>query len=110
MSFHRETAVKRTRRARKCDWCWFRIEKGDPSVSTSGVYDGGFYTGRYHPGCHAAIRLYYETHNCWGDEMPEERMERGGIRFVADIPEEEITPPTSSTPAHTEDASPPHTD
>jgi hypothetical protein len=80
MSFHRETHVKKTRRSRPCHWCWETIEKGDPSVSTAGVCEGDLYQGRFHPECHAAIYRYYEINNCWGDEMPEDTMNRGGIR------------------------------
>jgi len=66
MSFHNETHVKKTRRARRCDWCAERIEKGEPSVSTSGIFEGDFYQGRYHPECSAAITRYYTVNKCWG--------------------------------------------
>lgn len=79
MSFHNETHVKKTRRARRCDWCDERIEKGDPSVSTSGIFEGDFYQGRYHPECAAAITIYYTVNQCWGEEMPDWTMNRGGI-------------------------------
>lgn len=89
MSFHSETLVKRTRRTRKCDWCWQHIQKGDPSVATSGIFEGDFYQGRYHPECNAAALRWYQHHQCWGESMPEERMERGGIRDVDDIPKDD---------------------
>ena len=87
MSFHNETIVKKTRRAKRCNWCSERIGKGDPSVVTSGVYEGNFYQGRYHPECSAAITRYYTENECWGEEMPEWQMNRGGI-LEAGEPEE----------------------
>ena len=91
MSFHNETHVKKTRRARRCDWCAERIEKGDPSVSTSGIFEGDFYQGRYHPECSAAITRYYTVNKCWGEEMPDWTMNRGGIEEAGE-PESEIPP------------------
>ena len=79
MSFYRETNVKNTRRARSCDWCCELIEKGSPSVATSGLFEGDFFSARYHPECRAAITRYYNKHNCWGEGMPDEPKNRGGI-------------------------------
>lgn len=79
MSFHNETHVKKTRTPRRCHWCFEFINKGDPSVSTSGVFDGDFYQGRYHPECASAVTVYYTVNKCWGEEMPYETMNRGGI-------------------------------
>lgn len=79
MSFNNETKVKKTRHDCRCDWCSERIDKGDPSVSVSGVFEGDFYRGRYHPECSAAIRRYYEVNKWWGEAMPSEPMNRGGI-------------------------------
>jgi len=95
MSFPTTTQVKKTRHAKRCNWCFERIEKGDPSVVTlltSGVfegdfYEGDFYRGRYHPECHAAIERYYVANKCWGEEMPDSIMNRGGI-LEAGEPEE----------------------
>jgi hypothetical protein len=95
MSFYNETPVKRTRRARRCDWCHEQIEQGAPSVATSGVFEGDFYTGRYHPECNAAAHRYYIVHQCWGEEMPYERMNRGGIKAHGEpeaIPEPDELP------------------
>ena len=97
MSFHNETYVKKTRRARICDWCAERIEKGAPSVSTSGIFAGYFYQGRYHPECSAAITRYYTVNKCWGEEMPERNMNRGGIEEAGE-PESEILP--ENDPVH----------
>lgn len=91
MSFHHETHVKRTRRARRCHWCSERIEKGTPSVVTAGNYDGDFYHGRYHPECAEAVTRWYTVNRCWGEEMPMDPMNRGGIEPYGD-PEE--IPPT----------------
>jgi len=79
MSFHNVREVKKTRRKRKCDWCWELIEKGDPSIATCGIFEGDFYRARFHPECHAAELRYCDERNCWNDAMPEDRMNRGGI-------------------------------
>ena len=79
MSFHNEMAVKRTRRTLSCHWCNEKINAGEPSVFTSGMSDGEFYSGRYHPECAAAITRYYTVRKCWGEEMPNVPMNRGGI-------------------------------
>lgn len=79
MSFHRSIHVKKTRRTRRCNWCWEWINKGEPSVATSGVCDGDFYQGRYHPECDDAVSRWYAANKCWGDELPEDPMNRGGI-------------------------------
>jgi len=90
MSFHNETNVTKTRRTRSCDWCCEPIEKGNRSVATSGVFEGDFFSGRYHPECHSAITRYYEKHRCWGEEMPSEPKNRGGIEEKGDPEEESI--------------------
>jgi hypothetical protein len=79
MSFHQVTQVKRTRRACRCEWCHERIEAGDPSVRTSGSYEGDFYCCRYHPECSAASIRFYKINRCWGEPMPDYAMNRGGI-------------------------------
>jgi len=79
MSFHHTRHVKRTRATRKCDWCWELINAGAPSVVLSGVFDGDFFSARYHPECETAIDRYYNTHTAWGESFPEDRMNRGGI-------------------------------
>jgi hypothetical protein len=79
MSFHNETHVKRTRRTHNCDWCGEPIHKGDPSVTHSGIYDGDFYRGRYHPECNAAISRWWKAYGHRGDEFPDYLMNRGGI-------------------------------
>jgi len=79
MSFHNETKVKKTRRARRCDWCGETIAKGDPSVATSGVFEGDFYQGRYHSECWDAACRYTEKHRSWHEPLPDCLMNRGGI-------------------------------
>ena len=78
MSFHNETHVKRTRRTRRCDWCGELIQKGDPSVATSEIFEGDFFQGRYHPECNAAT-LRWCRREGWGEPLPEYLMNRGGI-------------------------------
>ena len=90
MSFHNETNVAKTRRARRCDWCQERIEKGAPSVATSGIFEGDFYSERFHPECAAAATRWYQVNRCWGESMPEEPMNRGGIEPQGE-PEESIS-------------------
>ena len=80
MSFFNSTVVKKTQKRRRCDWCLEHIEVNEPSVCTSGTFEGDFFTGRYHPECSEAIRLWYERNQCWGEAMPEDAMNRGGIR------------------------------
>jgi hypothetical protein len=79
MSFHNERHVKRTRADRKCDWCWEPINAGEPSVSTSGTQDGDFYSCRYHPECNDAMNRFAHEVLSWGDPLPQDRMNRGGI-------------------------------
>ena len=98
MNFHNETHVKKTRKTRRCDWCSERIEKGDPSVSTSGICDGDFYQGRYHPECWTAIGRYCRKHNAWGEELPDGPMNRGGIEEAGE-PESEILPENAQVEA-----------
>ena len=79
MSFHNTVHVKKTRKTRRCDWCSERIEKGDPSVVTSGTDGSDFYHARYHPECGEAITCYCRKHRAWGEELPDCAMNRGGI-------------------------------
>jgi hypothetical protein len=107
MSFHRETPVKKTRSAKWCGWCGESIEAGTPSVYTSGVWEGDFFQARYHPECNAAITRYYTKHKCWGEEMPDWSMNRGGIEERGE-PEEEEIPLANACLSHgDESASPP---
>lgn len=101
--FWKETPVKRTRRNRRCGWCATLILKGDQSVVVAGVFEGDFFKNRYHPECAAAIPRWYTANNCWGEEMPEEPMERGGIRWAEELvtdplPYTEPPPPKPESP------------
>jgi len=89
MSFSSTRHVRRTRRASRCTWCREPINPGEPSVVTSGVFCGDFYTRRDHPECYDAIDRYCETYRAWGEELPEGPMVRGGI--------EEFEPPDEQT-------------
>jgi hypothetical protein len=80
MSFFNSTFVKKTQKRRRCDWCLEHIEIGEPSVYTAGTFEGDFFTGRYHPECREATRRWYERNRCWGEAMPDDPMNRGGIR------------------------------
>ncbi len=81
MSFYTTRHVKKTRKLCKCEWCWEPINPGEPSVYVSGVWEGDFSTQRYHPECNEAITKWYSKHMEWGEPMPEERMQRGGIEL-----------------------------
>ena len=108
MSFHNEIQVKRTRRTRRCDWCGELMQKGDPSVSTSGIFEGDFYQGRYHPECNDAIARWWKKYGHHGDEFPDWTMNRGGVEEKGE-PETEVTSPASSIPEHNGASSlPPH--
>lgn len=85
-NFHNQRNVARTRKAYQCVWCHQRIEKGSPCVVTSGVFEGDFFRGRYHPECSEAVTRYYRENRCWGEEIPEGPMERGGIRWLDEVP------------------------
>lgn len=88
MSFCREIRVKRTRKKRPCDWCGEKINQGDASVTTSGIFEGDFFSVRYHPECNAAAYRWYEANKCWGEEMPDGgSMNRGGIREKGELEE-----------------------
>jgi hypothetical protein len=78
VSFYNESHVKRTRHTRRCDWCGEMIHKGDPSVAVSGIYDGDFFQSRYHPECNAATHRWASREG-WGEPLPNDLMNRGGI-------------------------------
>lgn len=101
MSFHNERHVKRSLKTRRCGWCSQTIERGGPYVYTSGVFEGDFYTGRYHPECAAAITRYYTVNKCWGEEMPTAPMNRGGIEEAGEPETLPLDPPlVPPTPEH----------
>lgn len=91
MSFHNEIHVKKTRRTRRCNWCGELIQKGDPSVSTSGIFEGDFYQGRYHPECNDASLRWCRKHG-WSEPLPEWLCNRGGIEEKGE-PEQETSDP-----------------
>jgi hypothetical protein len=80
MSFTHTRHVKRTRTDRKCDWCWEPINAGDPSVVCSGIFEGDFFTSRYHPECNDAVNRYVHETRSWYEPLPQDRMNRGGIQ------------------------------
>ena len=79
MSFHRETHIKKTRKAKKCDWCAEPIEIGAEAVHVTGRGDwGDFYSMDYHPECNAAIDRYCADFG-QDDYLPDCPMNRGGV-------------------------------
>lgn len=79
MSFHNERDVKRTRKSCRCRWCHEIIEKGQPSVVATGVYEGDFYSTRWHPECNEAFHRWWKKYGQHEDEFPYDPMNRGGI-------------------------------
>lgn len=51
MSFHSRRNVRAGRKAHQCDNCRQPIDAGQPSVLSSGIHDGDFYSWRVHPEC-----------------------------------------------------------
>ena len=79
MSFQSERDVKHNRKRKRCYWCFEWLEVGQPCVVHSGVWDGEFYTSRFHPECSAAVPLWWKKDGIsYDDEFPEEgSMKRG---------------------------------
>lgn len=88
MSFYRKTEVKRTRKACRCDWCGEAIESGSPSVVVNQVFAGDFFSNRYHPECNAALSRWSKTVG-YGEELPDEPMNRGGVKPKGETEPEE---------------------
>lgn len=55
MSFFHEQSVKRSRKKRRCDWCWEAIEIGHPYESYRWSDGGDVGEVRMHPECLAAM-------------------------------------------------------
>jgi len=79
MSFHTSRHVKNTRKIKRCDWCRELIQKGEPSIISSGVFEGNFYSVRYHPECYDAVDRWIEVNRAWCEGLPMDPMNRGGI-------------------------------
>jgi len=71
--FYHETPVKKTRKPKRCRWCSYWIEKGDSCVVASGVWEGDFFTERFHPECSPRTLGF-------GGEFPYDRMVRGELK------------------------------
>lgn len=54
MTILSETRVKATRKQHQCDACLQSIVKGSPAVRWSGISDGEFQSGIFHPDCREA--------------------------------------------------------
>jgi hypothetical protein len=55
MSFCTSTPVLKSRKRTRCDHCAETIDVGMPAVSVSGVWEGDFFSGRYHCECWRAL-------------------------------------------------------
>ena len=80
MSFHTERQVKQSRKQRKCDWCWEVITKGDPYIAAFGTFEGDTYKSQYHPECADAMHRFCNEVLMYGEPIPQDRMNRGGIQ------------------------------
>lgn len=65
MSFNNRHLVKAVRKAHRCDNCRQQIEIGQPSVISSGVHDGDFYSFRVHPECDDLWNAIYRELDAW---------------------------------------------
>jgi hypothetical protein len=83
MSFHTERQVKRSLKQRKCDWCWEVIAKGEAYVAAFGTFDGT-YKSQYHPECAEAMHRFCDEVLLYGEPLPQDRMNRGGIRLYGE--------------------------
>lgn len=77
MSFFNVKTVARSRKPSRCHWCDERIQKGDPKITVSSMYEGDFVFARLHPECWAASQRWHKE-NPNEDEWPDEgAMQRG---------------------------------
>lgn len=79
MRFHTERQVKQSRKLRKCDWCWEAINKGDSYVAAFGTFEGDTHKSNYHPECADAMHRFCDEFLLYGEPLPQDRMDRGGI-------------------------------
>lgn len=54
MSFYSSRWIQKTRKPHQCQWCAKRIEVGSVTKYASGVFEGDFWAGHFHPECAAA--------------------------------------------------------
>lgn len=79
MSFYKETIIQGARKVHRCNWCHERIERGNSYRRIIGTEAGDFFRAKYHPECNSAITEYCIENNAFGEELPDEPMQRGGI-------------------------------
>ena len=64
VSFQSYRIVKAGRKAHRCDSCRQTIEVGQPSLITSGTFDGDFNSWRVHPECDALWQAVFKDMQC----------------------------------------------
>ena len=80
MSVHTERQVKQSRKERECNWCWEAIPRGTPYTAAFGTFEGDTYKSNYHPECADSMHRYVEKNRSWGEAIPWDRKNRGGIQ------------------------------
>jgi hypothetical protein len=54
MSFNYSRKTLKTTRKHRCDWCGEPIEQGNAMMRNSGIFDGDFFSSKFHMECNAA--------------------------------------------------------
>lgn len=86
MSFRCDTAVHRTRKLKRCEWCSELIPSGSAAVTISGVYEGDFSCIKLHPECWRAEHYEFWDQKHRPEEWPDYgMMHRGTIVDRDDI-------------------------
>lgn len=66
--YYSETPIKAARKQHYCHECGKPIEIGKPYLRCSGSSDGGFWTGKFHAECRAAVDDYnHKNRSNWDD-------------------------------------------
>jgi hypothetical protein len=66
--FQSQRLVAALRKPHRCQNCGGRLNKGEPAIRTTGVWEGDFFDQYNHPECDAAARSFARLTDSWGDE------------------------------------------